>query len=106
MNERNRPQEEEGEFELGGPVIPRWVLAGLELTPDLLQDIAEINQGMYGPGYKLVVKIPEKAAKTPVRRISWRRPDRVISARTLKHARKPYRSIVSEERLRGQACAR
>jgi len=86
--------EAEGEVELGGPVIPNWVLPYLELSPDLVRDIAEINKGMYAPGYKLVVKDRERTVKAPPpRRIVWMRPDRVAGAKVLKNTRKQYSQV-------------
>ncbi len=78
---------QEGELEGERALIPDWVVSCLDATPDLLRDIKEINHGKYGPGYQAVVELPKEVEKTPVRKISWKRPDRVAAAKQLVHAR-------------------
>ena len=45
-------------------IIPRWAIQHLALTPEELQDIAEINLGMYRPGYEVVVRFPKEKEET------------------------------------------
>jgi len=78
---------QEGELEGNEVLIPDWVVATLEATPDLLRDIQEINSGKYGPGYQGVVQFSKDIEKPTVRTITWKRPDRVAAAKRLVHTR-------------------
>jgi hypothetical protein len=81
-------------------IIPNWVVNQLKLSKAELTDIAEINAGMYAPGYKGVVKFPKEEAesdknKAPVlRRIRWTKPSRLKTANIRK--RTAYQAAVND----------
>lgn len=67
-------------------IIPQWVINALSLSEEELNDIREINLGIYGPGYESVVKFPKHSdtindEKPPLRNISLKRKAENIRAR-------------------------
>jgi hypothetical protein len=74
-----------------GAIIPQWVVEHLKFSPAELKEIAEINSGKYGPGYRGVVKIPKEnlskeETRPGLRRLRWSK--RPKSAQTASEKRR------------------